>query len=177
MRRAQELDPVSIEKVAGIGEILFYQRRFDQAIEQYQKALEMDSNSGFAHWAIGNVYVKKGQYADAIAEYQKAIPLSGESPDEPAALGYALALSGRKREALKVLDELKSRSQLSYVAPTQVAILYSGLGEKDQAFAWLNKAFEGRDFILVYLKADPSFDILRSDPRFAELMRRVGLPQ
>jgi len=177
MRRAQELDPLSIEKLGGLGEILFYQRRFDQAIEQCRKTLEMDPNSGFAHWAIGNVYVKKGQFAEAIAEYQKAIPLSGDSPDEPASLAYALALSGKRREALQVIDELKERSQRSYISPTQVAIIYSGLGDKDQAFAWLNKAYEGRDFILVYLKVDPSFDSLRSDPRFADLQRRVGLPQ
>ena len=99
MRRAQELDPLTLAKVAGIGDVLYYQRQYDRAIEQYQKTLEMDPNSGFAYWSLGNVYVQKGMYEQAIAEYQKAIPLSGDSPDELASLGYAYALSGRRREA------------------------------------------------------------------------------
>jgi len=177
MRRAQELDQLSLEKNVGIGEILYYQRQYDQAIEQYQKVLEMDPNSGFTHWAIGNVYVQKKKYEEAIAEYQKAIPLSGDSPDEPASLGHAYALSGKRREAQVVLDALKERSRRSYVSPTIIAFIYIGLGEKDQAFAWLDKAYEGRDFILVQLKAEPTFDSLRSDQRFVDLLRRVGLPQ
>ena len=177
MRRAQELDPLSLEKLAGIGEMLYFQRHYDQAIEQYQKTLEMDPNSGFAHWAIGNVYVNKGMYSDAIAEYQKAIPLSGDSPDEPAMLGYAYAVSGKRREALQVIDDLKERSKRSYISPTLIAFIYASLGEKDQAFAWLDKAYDGRDSLLILLKVEPMFDPLRSDPRFTELLQRVGLPQ
>ncbi len=176
MRRAQELDPLSLEKIAGAGDILRYQRQYDQAIEQYQKALEMDSNSGFAHWAMGNAYVNKGMYQEAIAEYQKAIPLSGDSPDEPASLGYAYALSGRRQEALQIIDDLKWQSKRSYISPTLIAIVYTGLGEKEQAFKWLDKAYNGQDSNLVYLKVDPMFDNLRSDPRYADLLRRVGLP-
>ena len=177
MRHAQELDPVSLEKNAGIGEALYYQRRFDQAIEHYQKVLEMDPNSGFVHWALGNAYVGKGKYQEAIAEYQQSIPLSGESPDEPASLAYAYALAGKRQEALKLLEDLKERSKRSYVSPSLIALIYTGLGEKDQAFAWLDKAYDGRDFFLVYLKAEPTFDTLRSDPRFPDLVQRVGLPQ
>lgn len=175
MKRAQELDPLSLAKIAGIGEIFYYQRQYDQAIEQYRKALEMDPNSGFAHWAIGNVYVQKGMYDEAIAEYQMSIPLSGDSPDEPASLGYAYALSGKKREALQIIDELKERSKRSYISPTIIAFIYIGLGEKDQAFEWLDKAYNGRDFVLVLLKIEPTFDPLRSDPRFPVLLKRVGL--
>lgn len=177
MRRAQELDPLSLAKIAGIGDVLYQHRYYDLAREQYQKALEMDPNSGFAHWALGNVYVHKGMYEEAIAEYQKAIPLSGNSPDEPASLGYAYALSGKSREARQVIEELKERSKRSYISPTIIASIYTGLGEKDQAFAWLDKAYSGRDFILVFLKVEPMFDGLRSDPRFARLLQRVGLPQ
>ncbi|MCM3906464.1 MAG: tetratricopeptide repeat-containing serine/threonine-protein kinase, partial [Pyrinomonadaceae bacterium] len=161
MRRAQELDPLSLEKTAGIGEMLYHQRQYDQAIEQYQKVLEMDPNSGFAHWAIGNVYVQKGRYAEAIAEYQKAMPLSGDSPDEPGSLACAYALSGKRREALVILEELKERSKRSYVSPTVLAFIYTAFGEKDQAFEWLDRAYDGRDFILVQLKAEPTFDSLR----------------
>ncbi|MEK6324039.1 MAG: protein kinase [Acidobacteriota bacterium] len=174
MRRAQELDPLSLVKIAGIGEVLFYKRQYDQAIEQYQKALEMDPNSGFAHWAIGNVYVQKGMYKEAISEYQRSIPLSGDSPDEPASLGYAYALSGKRREAQQVIDELKERSKRRHISPAIIAFIYMGLGEKDQAFAWLDKAYEERDSILVLLKVEPMFDSLRSDSRFAALLRRAG---
>jgi serine/threonine-protein kinase len=175
VRRAQELDPLSLEKKLSIGETLFHQRRYDQAIEQYQRVLEMDPNSGFTHWAIGNVYLQKKRYEEAVAEYQKAIPLSGDSPDEPASLGCAYALSGKTREAQQVLAELKERAKRTYISPTVIAFIHISLGEKDQAFALLDKAYEGRDFILVTLKTEPMFDSLRSDPRFAGLLRRVGL--
>jgi serine/threonine-protein kinase len=177
MRRAQELDPLSVEKNVGIGDVFYYQRRYDQALEQYQKVLEMDPNSGFTHWALGNVYVQKKSYEEAIAEYQKAIPLSGDSPDEPASLACAYALSGKRREARLVLDDLIKRSKRRYISPTVIAFIYVALGEKDEAFRSLEKAFEGRDFILVLLNNDPMFDGLRSDARFADLVRRVGLPQ
>ena len=177
VRRAQELDPVSLEKMASVGDILYHQRQYDRALEQYRRALEMDPNSGFAHWALGNAYVQKGMYEEAIGEYKRAIPLSGDSPDELASLGYAYALSGKRREAQAVIAELQERSTRSYISPTIIAFIYAGLGENDRAFAWLEKAFDGRDFILVLLKADPTFDRLRPDPRFADLVRRVGLPQ
>ena len=175
MKRAQELDPLSIAKIIGIGEIFFQQRRYDQASEQYRKALEMDPNSGLAHWSLGNVFLQKAMYDEAISEYKKSIPLSGDSPDELASLGYAYALAGKKREARAVIEELKERSKRRYISPTIIAFIYGGLGEKDEAFAWLEKSYSGRDFILVLLSVDPSFDPLRSDPRFAELVRRVGM--
>ena len=175
MRRAQELDPLSLAKIIGMGEILNQQRRPDQAIEQYRKALEMDPNSGLAHWGIGNVYVQKAMYEEAISEYQKAIPLSGDSPDELASLGYAYALSGKKREAQSVIEELKERSKRRYISPTIIAFIYGGMGKKDEAFEWLEKSYNGRDFILVLLRVDPTFDPLRSDARFADLMRQVQI--
>jgi Serine/threonine protein kinase len=177
MRRAQELDPLSVEKSVGIGDVFFYQRRYDQALEQYQKVLEMDPNSGFTHWALGNVYLQKKSYEEAIAEYQKAIPLSGDSPDEPASLACAYALSGKRQAAQLILDDLNNRSKRRYISPAVIAFIYAALGEKDEAFRLLENAFEGRDFILVLLNEAPQFDGLRSDARFADLVRRVGLPQ
>jgi TolB-like protein/Flp pilus assembly protein TadD len=177
MKRAQELDPLSLGKIIGIGDILYYQRQYDQAIEQSAKAREMDPNSGMTHWALGNVYVKKEMYKEAIAEYKIAIPLSGDSPDETASLGYVYAISGRNEEALKIVDDLKERSKRSYISPTLIAFVYIGLGEKDEAFEWLDKAYTGQDFLLVLLNAEPMFDNIRSDSRFKELTRRVALPQ
>jgi DNA-binding winged helix-turn-helix (wHTH) protein/TolB-like protein/Tfp pilus assembly protein PilF len=177
MKRAQELDPLSLEKIAAIGEILYYQRQYDQAIAQYREALEMDPNSGFVHWALGRPLTAQGKYDEAIVEFQKAIPLSGDSPDEPAELARAYALSGRRGQAHKILEELKRQSEHKHVAPTVMAAIYAALGDKTQAFASLNKAFRERDFLLVLLNVEPMFDPLRSDSRFVELSRRVGLPQ
>jgi DNA-binding winged helix-turn-helix (wHTH) protein/TolB-like protein/tetratricopeptide (TPR) repeat protein len=177
MKRAQELDPLSLEKIASTGDILYFQRQYDQAIEQYRKALEMDPNSGFVHWALGRPLLAQGKYDEAIVEFQKAIPLSGDSPDEPAELARAYALSGRRDQALKIIEELKRQSKYKYVAPTVMATIYGALGDKTQAFALLNKAFSERDFLLVLLNVEPMFDPLRSDSRFLELSRRVGLTQ
>ncbi len=170
MERACELDPLSLGKIIGIGEVLHLERRDTDAIAAFQKALDMDSNSGLAYWAIGRAYTEKGMYDEAIAAFQKAIPLSGDSPDEPAELGRAYARSGRKAEARKIIDDLKEQSKRKYVAPTIIAALHAELGEHDEAFVWLDKAFDERDFILVLLKVEPIFDGLRSDARFGALV-------
>ncbi|HSB26356.1 MAG TPA: winged helix-turn-helix domain-containing protein, partial [Pyrinomonadaceae bacterium] len=167
MRRALELDPLSLEKTSGIGEIFYLERRYDEAIEQYRKALEIDSNSGFTHWALGRPLLAQGKYNEAIAEFQKSIPLSGDSPDEPAELARAYALAGRRGEALKIIEELNRLAERKHVGPTVLASIYAALGDKDQAFVFLNKAFEQRDTLLIVLKVEPMFDPLRSDPRFA----------
>jgi tetratricopeptide (TPR) repeat protein len=114
-------------------------------------------------------------YAEAISAFQKSIPLSGDSPDEPASLGCVYARSGRRAEALKILDDLKEQSKQKYIAPSIIAELYVALGEKDQAFVWLDKAYQDHDFILVLLKGQPTFDNLRADGRFAALLKRIGL--
>ena len=176
MKQALELDPLSLEKNAGIGEVYYFRRDFDGALEHYKKALEMDANSGFLQWAIGNVYARKGMYSEAIAAYRKAIPLSGDSLDEPASLAHALALSGKHSEARAILGDLQQRSAKRYISPAAIAVIYAALGEKDLAFASLEKAFERRDMLLVLLKTDPMFDGLRDDPRFTDLLNRVGLP-
>ena len=175
MQQAQDLDPLSLPKITAVGEVLYMARRYDEAIAAYQKTLEMDPNSGFAYWALGRVYLEKGMHADAIAAFQKAIPLSGDSPDESASLGCAYARSGRKAEARKIIDHLKELSKRRYIAPSVIAAIYADLGEKDEGFMWLDKAYEEHDFILVLLKVEPMFDKLRSDPRFTLLLKRVGL--
>jgi TolB-like protein/Tfp pilus assembly protein PilF len=175
MKRAQELDPLSLELVAGMGEVLYHQRQYDAAIAQYQKALEMDVNSGFTYWAMGRTLTAKGRYDEAIPLLQKSIPLSGDSPDEPAELARTYALAGNREEAFKMLSDLNRLSERKHVSPSVIAALYGALGDKEQAFAQLNKALDMRDFILVLLNVEPMFDPLRDDPRFNELVKRVGL--
>ena len=175
MRIAQELDPLSIEKIAGVGEVLYLERRYDEAVEQYRKALELDPNSGFAHWAIGRAMIEKGSYDDAIATLRKAIAFSGDSPDEIVELGRAYARAGRRAEALKVIDDLRQLATRRYVSPASIGSIYAGMGEKDQAFVWFERALEERDFLLVLFKVDPLFDGVRSDARFSDLVKRAGL--
>lgn len=177
MRKAQELDPVSLVKLTGLGQVLLVARRYDEALEQCKKALEMDPNLGFAHWLVGLAYTYKKAYEPAILAFQKSIPLSGDSPDEPASLAYAYALSGNKAEARKILKELNQQSKRRYISPGALADIYAVLGDKDQAFALLEQAYDERDNMVVLLKVEPMFDPLRSDPRFTDLLRRVGFPQ
>lgn len=176
MHRALELDPTSLSKVLGVGEILNYMGRTDEAIRQYRKGLEMDPNSGFAHWALGNVYVQRRMYDDAIAEYKKAIPLSGSSPDEPATLAFAYAKSGRKKQALEVIEELKRRSKSTYVPATLIAATYAALDDHSEVVKWLNQAFENRDGVLPFSNVDPMFEDLRSDPRYTTILSRLKFP-
>jgi DNA-binding winged helix-turn-helix (wHTH) protein/TolB-like protein/Flp pilus assembly protein TadD len=177
IRKALELDPVSLVKLTGVAQVLLMARHYDEAIEECRKALEMDPNLGYAHWLLGLAYMYKGSYEQAILALQKSIPLSADSPDEPATLAKAYALSGRPTEARKIFDELKQQSRHRYISPGTLADLYWAIGQKDEAFAMLNKAIDERDNMVVLLKVEPMFDPLRSDPRFTNLLRRVGFPQ
>ena len=177
IRRAQELDPVSVVKLTGLAQVLLMSRRYDEALELCRKTLEMDPNLGFAHWLLGLAHIYKGSYEPAILALQKAIQLSGDSPDEPACLAHAYAMSGKSAEARKILEELKQQSKRRYISPGTLADLCFLLGDKDQAFALLEKAYAERDNMVVPLKVDPLFDALRSDPRFTNLLSRVGFPE
>src|SRR6266536_4503543 len=129
-QRAPELDPLYLEKITGVGEVLHMARREDEVIVAFRKVLEMDPNFGFGHWALGRAYAEKGMYEQAIASFQKAILLSGDSPDEPAELGRAYARSGRKTEARKIADDLKEQSKRRYIAPCVIASLYAALARR-----------------------------------------------
>lgn len=155
---------------------LIFARQYDLAIEQLQKALELEPNFMVAHVRLGLVYEQKGMYEDAFAELDKARTLSKDNPLVIAAVGHAYALSGNRKRAQELLAELKQLSKKRYVSSYDMAVIYSGLREPDQAFAWLEKAYQDREGSLVYLKVEPWLDPIRSDPRFAELVRRVGLP-
>ena len=176
LKRAQELDPLSLIINADLGKAYFYARRYDQAGEQLRKTMEMDQSFQTAHFYLGMVYVMKGSFPDSIAEYQRAKQLN-DDPRMLGLLGHVYAVSGQRDEALKTLDQLKENAGQRYVSPYSFALVYAGLGDKDQAFQWLEKSRQDRTPYLSTIKVDPLLDNLRSDPRFAELMRRVGLSE
>ena len=178
-KRAQELDPLSPILSFELGMASYYNRDYDQAIAYLQKTLELDPDFPPAHGQLPAAFEQKGMYDKAIAGFQKGITLRGGSEwyFSFSGLGHVYAVSGKTSEAQVMLNELKQLSEREYVPADGIALIYAGLGEKDQAFAWLEKAYGERSFNLAWLKVEPRWDGLRSDPRFADLVRRVGLPQ
>lgn len=174
-KRAQALDPVSHNANAHVGLALYRARRYDEAIEHLHKALEMDANALDAHIFLGVAYVQHRKHEEAIAEFQTTVTLSGRNPSMLGLLGYGYAVAGRCDEAKAILKELDHLQRRQYVSPSEIALIYIGLDERDQAFVWLEKAYHERAWLLGFLKVEPIFDPLRSDPRFTELMRRVSL--
>jgi len=175
-RRAQQIDPLSAEAYAWGGLLSYYAREYDEAIEQEKKALEIDPTYWFAHYFLGWTYLQKGQTREAIAELQKAADLSG-FPQAIAPVGHAQAKAGNRAEALKILAEFKTWSKTGLVAPYDMATVYFGLGDKEQGFAWLEKAAEARNWWVLFIKVEPWMDPLRSDPRFQAIIRKMNFPQ
>lgn len=178
-KRALDLEPVSLVINFEVGLALYTSRNYDRAIVQFQKTLELDPNFPPPHTFLAASYEQKGMFEEAIATFQRAISVTQGPPKTlaMASLGHAYAVSGRKAEAHKILAELQRLSERSYVAATDMALVYAGLGEKDKSFAWLDKAYEERSFSLSQIKVEPRFDALRSDRRFTDLLGRLGLPQ
>ena len=174
MKRAQELDPLSVIINATAAWLYYHAHQYDRAIEQGLKALEMDAAFSTTHFFLGLAYVQTGRYAEAIAALGKAGARSGGLPVTVAALGHAYAVSGQRDEAIKILDQLIELSKQRYISPYDIARIYAGLGQKEEAFAWLEKAYEERSSSMTYLKVEPQFDDLHSDPRFASLLQRAG---
>ncbi|MEK6285199.1 MAG: protein kinase [Acidobacteriota bacterium] len=174
MRRAQELDPLSLIINANFGKAYFNARRYDEAIQQLRKTVEIDQGFFVAHHYLGSAYAMKGAFSEALSEYQKAHQLN-DDPHVVALTGRLYAVSGKRAEALKTLAQLKSLARQRYVADYSVALIYAGLGEKDQAFELLEKSYREHTVDMLTLYYDPLIDNLRSDPRFAGLLRRVGL--
>ncbi len=176
-RRATELDPLSLIINANLGEVLYYAGRSDEAIRQQLRTVDLDPDFYIAHFNLGQAYRKAGMFDKAIAEFERARALSGNNPFPLASLGAAYGFSGRKADAERVLKELREISKRGYVSPFLLAAVYVGLGEKEQAIKWLEKAYEERDSLLPWIKVSPTFDSLRSEPRFQDLVRRIGLPR
>jgi eukaryotic-like serine/threonine-protein kinase len=171
-KRGVELDPLSLNINWILGVVFRYARQYDQAIEQCRKALELDPHFFVLHAFLGLAYVHKFLYKEGIAELEKAVAIS-PSNISLAFLGYGYAAAGRKVEAQKVLDQLNDLSKRKYVPALHRAMIYAGLAEKDKAFEWLEKAYE--EHLVIAIRVNPAYDPLRSDPRFADLLRRVNL--
>ena len=175
--RAISLDPLSLGAQVNFGVILNMARRYDDAVSQFERTLELDSGYAMTHAMLGLSYGYKDMHERALSELVLARKASGGRPDMIALHGYALARAGHTRQALATIDELHQLSKPRGPSPFQVAVVYLGLEDKDRAFEWLEKAVDARDWALPMLKADPFFDLLRSDPRFPSLLDRLGLPR
>ena len=174
-KRAQELDPLSLVINDDIAAGYYYARRYDQAIEQVRKTLELAPNFSGARFWLGQAFAQKGRAEEAIAELKQAIAYSDEAQNI-AMLGQIYAQLGMRSEAQQVITELTLQAKRRFVSPADMARIYAALGEKDQAFSWLAKAYEERSGWLIYIKVEPIFDSLRSDQRFTNLIRLMKYP-
>jgi len=171
-----ELDPLSLDNNDALGLEFFLARQYDGAVEQERKVLELDPNFIEAYYFRGVAYLKKSMYREGIVEFEKGVAISPVNTEALTGLGYGYAVTGQRAEAQKVLAELDGLSKHEYVSPVWKAKIYAGLKEKDKAFEWLEKAYEDRSVVSVgFIKTNPMFDPLRTDPRYADLLRRTNL--
>ncbi len=177
IRHAQELDPLSLIINTAVGMVFYYQRQPELALAQLHKTLELDSSFAAALLQLGVVHVYQHQAEEAMAAYQRAINLIGANPISLSLLAHAQGVFGRRAEANKILSEFRKPSMRRYVSASDMALVYLGLGDKDQVFVWLDKACVERSNYLIYLNVEPLVDSLREDPRFAALLQRVGVPR
>ena len=175
IKRAQEINPLSMMDRSIAGWTYYHARQYDLAVDELHKALEIDANFGNGYLMLGAVYERLGRYEDSIETVQRALELMDGSIMPLWALGFTLAVSGRRTEAREVIEKLDILSQKRYVSPYYYALIYTGLGDREKAFEWLEKACESRDEWLIWLGTEPKLDELRSDPRFPQLLRRIGL--
>jgi TolB-like protein/DNA-binding winged helix-turn-helix (wHTH) protein/Tfp pilus assembly protein PilF len=174
MRKAENLDPLSLIINADLAELFVLAHAYDESVGQSRKTIDMDPNFALAHNQLAQAYLQEHKYAEAVAELQKAVLLSGGSPTCIANLARAYEASGKRSEAVKLLSDLKKRANPGYSNASEIAMIYACLGETDQAMSWLEKGYDERFNPSVLLR--PGFDTLRSDLRFQRLVQRIGLP-
>ena len=176
IKLALELDPLSRVINLNLARIFHFARAFDDSIQQCRKTIEMYPDYIIAHRRLGMSYGEKGMFEEAEAEFKKALALSENDSETMSAMAYAYAMAGRTEDARKILDRLNEIAKETYVSPYSLARIHVGLDQLDEAFEYLEKTYQERHGILTYLKVEPIFDRLRSDPRFADLLRKMGLP-
>ncbi|MGI9076391.1 MAG: tetratricopeptide repeat protein, partial [Gemmatimonadaceae bacterium] len=176
-RRTLYLAPMSARFEQGLGEIQFYARRYDEALRAAGKVIALDSNYAAPYGLRGSAYMYLGRYDESVEAFKKCIKLGCEADEN---LGYIYAVTGRRAEAVRVIDSLKARWKErkgfdAVIAPHGIAVVYAGLGEREQAVDWLERAVERGDFFMLYLGIDPAFRSLHAEPRFRALLKKVGL--
>jgi serine/threonine-protein kinase len=175
LRRAEELDPLSFHIYSDGATAYFTERRYDQGVEQAQKAIELQPDYFPAHSWLALIYVQMGRLPEAVVEAQKGAQLS-DSPLAKGFLGYVYAAAGQKREAGKVVDDLKANFSTRFVCPFEIGTTYLALGDKDEAFRWFEKAYEERSICISGMKFDPRLDSIHSDPRYQAILARLNFP-
>jgi tetratricopeptide (TPR) repeat protein len=176
IKQAEKLAITSPIIGTGVGIVYYFCQEYEKAIKQYEKTIEDEPSYPRARFELGRALEQLRDYKQAIAEFQTILTSSPDSPRVIAALGHAYALSGEEDKAREMLQQLEQLSKQRYVSPGEFARIYIGLNEKEQVLDWLYKALDDRSSWLPYLKVEPMFDSLRSEPRFQDLVRKVGLP-
>ncbi len=174
IRKAQELDPLSLAISSGVGHVLYLSRRYDEAIKAYRQTLELDPSFVQARLWFGRPFLQKGMFNEAIFELKQAVELSGRSTISLAVLAHAFAAAGQSEEALAILAALQERSQTQYVPSYWICLIYVGLGDKSRALDWLDKALEERSAWLAWVNVEPRFDSLREESQFKSLLAKIG---
>ncbi|NIO42312.1 MAG: tetratricopeptide repeat protein [Burkholderiales bacterium] len=175
IKRALELDPLSKFGHLTASDVYYFSGRYDQAIAKLREALDLSSDNPFALSRLGWVYVQKGMYTEAISNMEGAVAILPDEPELAWMLGHAYAVAGKTAEARKILDDLHRLAEQRYVLPYGFALIHVGLGEHDEALAWLEKAYEERSSWMPFINVEPRLDPLRSDPRLQDLLRRMNL--
>jgi tetratricopeptide (TPR) repeat protein len=176
MKRSLERDPLDLRTNAQEGQALIHAGRVDEALVSLQKSVELEPNFWMSHLFLASAYIEKEMYDEGVAEARKQIEISPAQTHGIAYMGYALARSGKREEARAALRELLDRSANGFVPPYRIALVYNGLDDDENAIAWLEKGFAERDPMMTFLKVEPKWNNLRSDPRFKDLLRRMGFP-
>ena len=176
IRNAQKIAPLMGLMNADVASLPYYQHRYDEAATLYLKTRDLDPDFIPVPFLPGQIYERQGMYQQAINECRKALASSPDNPSILSVLGYAYARAGQRDEAQAILNKFQEMRKQRYVSPFVIALLCVGLDKKDEAIEWLNKAFEERDPQLIWVDLDPELEVLHSDPRYRDLMQRMGIP-
>jgi len=174
--RALQLDPLSLPTNRSMAELLYFAGRHGESISLFKKCIEMQEHP-LAHVQVGRVYEHLERYEEALAEFSIARKLAKNSPETGASIAHLFAVSGKPEEARILLQELESMAGREYVSAYDFALVHAALGDKKEAFEWLDRAYEIHDAWMIYLTVDPRWKPFRSDPKYIEMVERIGLPQ